>query len=158
VGDGCSTVTVTVANNDFDPNRGHELDLMIAGAYAAIRVGADGFTVSSFSYGNRGSTTAHNRGDAMDISAIDGIAVAASPMLGGYLRGYMSNTSVPIGSQIMAPGYFGYNKVAGAAWRGIDMHETDPRPDSPHYGETWGYMHRHHIHVTWGPGASVPEY
>jgi len=158
VGGSCTSVTVLVANNDFDPGRGHELDLMIAGAVAAIDAGASGFTVSSFTSGNRGARSAHNRGDAMDISAIDEIAVQSSSLLGGYLRGLMSNTTLPIGSQIMAPGSFGYDKIRGASWRAIDMNGVDNRQGSRYAGQTWGYMHRGHIHMTWGWGAGVPEY
>jgi RHS repeat-associated protein len=157
-GGSCSSVMVWVANGDFDADKGHELDLMIAGAVAAIDAGATSFTVSSFTSGHAGFRSAHNRGDAMDISAINGVAVASSSLLGDYLSGLMSNTTLPIGSQVMAPGGFGYSKAGGASWIPIDMNQQDPRSNSPYYGQTLGYMHRHHIHVTWGWGFGVPEY
>jgi len=155
---GCNSVTVYVVNGDYNPERGHQMDLLVAGAHASIDAGASSFTVSSFTSGNRGAQTAHNRGDAMDISAINGIGVGNSRLLGRFLHGWMGNTTIPIGSQIMAPGNFGYNKMAGASWSSIDMKRVDTRVDSPYRGQTWGYMHRHHIHAVWGGGYGVPEY
>ena len=153
----CKSLTVLVTNGDFDPSVGHELDLIVAGAVAAIRADATGFTVSAFTSGHEGVRSAHNRGDGMDISRIDGAPVAQSSLTAGFLRGFMSNTTLPSGSIIMAPGDFGYRKGAAARWSPIEMSQVYTQPGR-YFGQTLGFMHRNHIHVTWGSGSGVPAY
>ena len=74
-----------------------------------------------------------------------------SPVLSRFVASLKGR--LPVGSQIMGPG-FSEATLGATGWTPtVDMWAYDVRSpgSNPHYGETWGFEHLDNIHVRWGP-------
>jgi RHS repeat-associated protein len=153
----CSSVVMYVEQNDFDRDFGHESQLAVAGARAAVAAGVGSFSVSSFSscceHSREGNNlSAHYWGNAMDINFLGSTSVYSlthSPSMGSsavyglFIWSLMRNSSLPTGAGIIDP--YGGVRRTGAGWFGwrpmtLDQATLD--------------NHQDHIHVEYCRGGT----